>query len=323
MSSKKALVLGPRGQDGTLICKSLLQKNYEVIGLSHQKSSTQSISKNISEIDKEIKLEIGDIKNYTTIENLINRYQPQEIYNLAGQSSVGKSFLIPKETAASIIDGTLNILEVARYLNFRGKIFFAGSGEMFGSTEVAADINYPQKPVSPYGIYKQTSFKLVKFYRENFNLNCVTGVLFNHESPLRNENFVTQKIISGAISAQKNKNHKLKLGNIDIRRDWGWAEEYVEAMQILLKNSDNQDHVICTGKLTSLLEFINITFNKLNLNWEDHVIIDESLKRKNEIPKSFGNPKPLEKMLKWKAKSNIDEIITKLLEHKMKDRETC
>ena len=322
MSSKKALVLGPRGQDGTLICKSLLQKNYEVIGLSHQKISTKSISKNISEIDKEIKLEIGDIKNYTTIENLINRYQPQEIYNLAGQSSVGKSFLIPKETAESIIDGTLNILEVARYLNFRGKIFFAGSGEMFGSTEVAADINYPQKPVSPYGISKQTSFKLVKFYRENFNLNCVTGVLFNHESPLRNENFVTQKIISGAISAQKNKNHKLKLGNIDIRRDWGWAEEYVEAMQILLKNSDNQDHVICTGKLTSLLEFINITFNKLNLNWEDHVIIDESLKRKNEIPKSFGNPKPLEKMLKWKAKSNIDEIITKLLEHKMKDRET-
>ena len=239
---------------------------------------------------------------------------------MAGQSSVGKSFLIPKETAESIIDGTLNILEVARYLNFRGKIFFAGSGEMFGSTEVAADINYPQKPVSPYGICKQTSFNLVKFYRENFNLNCVTGVLFNHESHLRNENFVTQKIISGAISAQKNKNHKLKLGNIDIRRDWGWAEEYVEAMQILLKNTDNQDHVICTGKLTSLLEFIDITFNKLNLNWEDHVIIDESLKRKNEIPKSFGNPNPLEKILKWKAKSNIDEIITKLLEHKMKDK---
>ena len=323
MSSKKALVLGPRGQDGTLICKSLLQKNYEVIGLSHQKSSSHSISQNISEIDKEIKLEIGDIKSYTTIKNLINRYQPQEIYNLAGQSSVGKSFLIPKETAESIINGTLNILEVARYLNFRGKIFFAGSGEMFGSTEVAADINYPQNPVSPYGICKQTSFKLVKFYRENFNLNCVTGVLFNHESHLRNENFVTQKIISGAISAQKNKNHKLKLGNIDIRRDWGWAEEYVEAMQILLKNSDNQDHIICTGKLTSLLEFIDITFNKLNLNWEDHVMIDESLKRKNEIPKSFGNPKPLEKMLKWKAKSNIDEIITKLLEHRMKDRETC
>ena len=319
MSSKKALVLGARGQDGALICKSLLRKNYEVIGLSKQNLAPSESLKKLR-IEKEVDLHVGDIKDEAIIKNLINKYQPKEIYNLAGQSSVGKSFLIPKETSESIINGTLNLLNVAKNLDFKGKIFFAGSSEMFGSTQNAANVNYRQNPISPYAISKQTSFNLVKFYRENFNLNCVTGVLFNHESQFRNAQFVTHKIIAGAISAKNNKNHKIKLGNINISRDWGWAEEYVEAMQVILNNGDNKDHVICTGQLTSLLEFINITYRKLNLNWEDHVLIDESLKRKNEISKNFGNPEPLEKSLKWKAKLRIDEIITKLLEQKMKEK---
>ena len=318
MSNKKALVLGARGQDGALICKSLLRKNYEVIGLSKQNSSPSESLKKIG-IEKEVDLQVGDVKDEAIIKNIIVKYQPEEIYNLAGQSSVGKSFLIPKETAESIITGTLNILEVAKFLNFKGRIFFAGSSEMFGSTEKGADVNCSQNPISPYAISKQTSFKLVKLYRENFNLNCVTGVLFNHESNLRNSNFVTHKIIEGAIIAKKNKNHKLKLGNINIIRDWGWAEEYVEAMQIILNYGENKDHVICTGRSTSLLEFLNITFSKLNLKWKDHVIIDESLKRKNEISKSFGDPNPLDQQLKWKATVCIDEIITKLLEEKIKD----
>ena len=319
MSSKKALVLGAKGQDGALICKSLLRKNYEVIGLCKQNSSPSESLKRLG-IEKEIDLQVGDIKDETIIKNTIVKYQPEEIYNLAGQSSVGKSFLRPKETAESIINGTLNILEVSRCLDFKGRIFFAGSSEMFGLTEKGADLNHSQNPISPYAISKQTSFKLVRFYRENFNLNCVTGVLFNHESNLRNSNFVTHKIIEGALKAKNNKNHKLKLGNINIKRDWGWAEEYVEAMQIILNYGENKDHVICTGKSTSLLEFLDITFSKLNLNWKNHVHIDESLKRKNEISKNFGDPNPLDQDLKWKAKLNIDEIITKLLEEKMKDR---
>ncbi len=312
-------MLGARGQDGALICKSLLQKNYEVIGLSKQNSSPSESLKKLR-IEKEIYLEVGDIKDEAIIKNLIIKYQPEEIYNLAGQSSVGKSFLMPKETTESIVNGTLNILEVAKQLNYKGKIFFAGSSEMFGLTDKAADVNYPQNPISPYGISKQTSFKLVKFYRENFNLNCVTGILFNHESQLRSENFVTHKIIKGAIKASQDKNNKIMLGNIYIRRDWGWAEEYVEAMQTILNYSHNKDHVICTGRLTSLFEFINITFSKLNLNWENHVFIDERLKRNNEISKSFGDPLPLEKDLKWKAKITVDEIINKLLENKMKEQ---
>ena len=318
MSSQKSLVLGAKGQDGALICKSLLRKNYEVIGLCKQNSSPSESLKKLG-VEKKIDLQVGDIKDEKIIKNLINKYQPEEIYNLAGQSSVGKSFLRPKETVESIINGTLNILEVVRFLDFKGRIFFAGSSEMFGLTEKAADVNHSQNPISPYAISKQTSFKLVKFYRENFNLNCITGVLFNHESNLRNSNFVTHKIIEGALNAKNNKNHKLKLGNINIKRDWGWAEEYVEAMQIILNYGENKDHVICTGKSTSLLEFLDITFSKLNLNWKDHVIIDESLKRKNEISKSFGDPTPLDHQLKWKATVCIDEIITNLLEEKMKD----
>ena len=311
-------MLGAKGQDGALICKSLLRKNYEVIGLCKKNSSSSESLKKLG-VEKKIDLQVGDIKDEKIIKNLINKYQPEEIYNLAGQSSVGKSFLRPKETTESIINGTLNILEVAKFLNFKGRIFFAGSSEMFGSTEKGADVNYSQNPISPYAISKQASFKLVKLYRENFNLNCVTGVLFNHESNLRNSNFVTHKIIEGALKAKNNKNHKLKLGNISIKRDWGWAEEYVEAMQIILNYGENKDHVICTGKSTSLLEFLDITFSKLNLNWKDHVIIDESLKRKNEISKSFGDPTPLDHQLKWKATVFIDEIITNLLEEKMKD----
>ena len=310
-------MLGARGQDGALICKSLLKKDFEVIGLSRQSLSPSTSLKKLG-IEKNINLKVGDIKDHATIRNLIDKYQPEEIYNLAGQSSVGKSFAIPKETAESIINGTLNILESAKNLNFQGKIFFAGSSEMFESSKHAADINSPQNPLSPYAISKQTSFKLVKFYRENFNLNCVTGVLFNHESPLRNKDFVTHKIIEGALNSKINKNHKIKLGNINIRRDWGWAEEYVEAMQLILNYGENKDHVICTGRLTSLIEFIDITYSKLNLNWQDHVFIDHKLKRKNEISHSFGNPSQMEKKLKWKAKINVDEIINRLLEEKMK-----
>ena len=314
-------MLGARGQDGALICKSLLQKNYSVIGLGKHSSSPLENLKKLG-VEKEIDLQIGDIKDEAIIKNLINKYQPEEIYNLAGQSSVGKSFLIPKETSESIINGTLTLLETAKNLDFKGKIFFAGSSEMFGLTENAADINYPQNPISPYAISKQTSFKLVKFYRENFNLNCVTGVLFNHESQLRNEHFVTHKIIKGAIKASENKNSKITLGNLYINRDWGWAEEYVEAMQTILNYGKNKDHVICTGRSTSLLDFVKITYRKLDLNWEDHVFIDEKLKRKNEISKSIGNPLPLEKDLNWKAKLTVDEIINKLIESKIKDQKS-
>jgi len=317
LTSKTGLIFGCNGQDGSLISKSLLEKNYKVIGVSRQGQDTSTNHSSLG-IDKDIETAKGDIKNFNFVQKLIAKYQPDEIYNLAAQSSVGESFKEPIITAESIINGTLNILEASRKLQFRGRIFFAGSSEMFGETRTAADINHIHKPNNPYSIGKQTSYQLVKFYRTTYNLKCITGVLFNHESTLRKENFVTQKIISGAIKCFKTKTHVLKLGNLDISRDWGWAEEYVEAMQIIARADSLKDHVICTGKSTKLKEFIQIVFNKLNMNWEDHVTYNKDLYRDTDIKISFGNPKPLEEDLNWKAKVSLEECINKLIDYKLK-----
>ena len=318
MTSKTALILGCTGQDGSLICLSLLKKGYKVIGLSRSKSD---ICKNHIDlgIEKDIEIRKGDIRHSQIIAQLLDEYQPGEIYNLAGQSSVGKSFIHPVKTSESIIGGTINILEVSRKLDYKGQIFFAGSSEMFGHTEQAADIDHPQKPHSPYAIGKQTSFAFVKMYREVYNLNCVTGVLFNHESHLRSDSFVTQKIIEGAILTSRNKNNKIHLGNLNVSRDWGWAPEYVEAMQIITQSNTLNDHVICTGQLTSLTDFLTIAYKAVGLNWEDHIETDNSLIRNSDIEKSFGNPNPLFKDHQWKAKKRIGEIIELLIEKKSRD----
>ncbi len=317
LNSKTSLILGCAGQDGSLMSQLLLEKGEKIIGLN--RAETNQIPNHIQlGIDKEFEIKKGDITNFSTIAELIETHRPDKIFNFAAQSSVGKSFNLPLETIEGIVNGTINILEVARKLQFTGKIFFAGSSEMFGFTKVRAKINHNQNPKSPYAIGKQTSFNLVKFYRKNYNINCVTGVLFNHESQLRPSNFVTQKIIEGVVESSSNKNHKITLGNVEIKRDWGWAEEYIEGILKITESEKSEDHVICTGKLTSLMEFIEIAYSKLNLNWQDHVIIDDKLRRKDEILQSFGDPEPIEKKLNWKAQLNIREVITKLIELKIK-----
>ena len=310
--NKTALVFGSKGQDGSFICKSLLEKNYKVIGVSRSKSNI-SDNHELLNIQKNIIYEVSNVNNFKKVTDIIETYQPDEIYNFAAQSSVNKSFKDPQETIEGIINGTLNLLEVVRRLEYSGRIFFAGSSEMFGNTETGADINHQHKPINPYAIGKQTSFNLVKLYREIYNLKCMTGVLFNHESSLRPKTFVTQKIINAAKNISKGNITILKLGNINVIRDWGWAPEYIDAIQIITDASKLNDHVVCTGQGNSLKVFIQKVFSYYDLNWEEHVEIDNSLFRPNEIGKSFGNPEPLFKELNWKAKSNIDTIIKKLI----------
>ena len=314
MTSKPILIFGCHGQDGSLLCSSILKQGYKPIGLSR---NGKTISKNHIHlgIEKDIELRSGDIKDFNKISNIIETYQPLAIYNLAGQSSVGKSFSDPKETIESIVNGTLNILEVARKISYPGRMFFAGSSEMFGETKQGADINHIQKPISPYAIGKQASFNLVKLYREIYNLKCVTGVLFNHESDLRDKSFVTHKIIQGALAIKKQKDHrKMKLGNIKVVRDWGWAPEYVEAMQLITNAQHLKDYVICSGKTNTLELFISKVFSNIGLNWKEYIEIDKNLFRPNEITKSYGNPESLFKDLGWKAKLDIDMIIQKLID---------
>ena len=316
---KSALVLGATGQDGSLMCKSLLRQNYKVIGFSRSIGNNAPNHKKLG-IEKEVEMRSGNIQDFEIVEALIEKNMPDEIYNLAAQSSVGKSFSNPLETTQSIIDGTINILEVSKKTKFSGKLFFAGSSEIFGLTEKGATIDHVQRPKNPYGIAKQASMNLVKMYRNNEGLKCVTGVLFNHESSLRDHRFVTQKIISGAIKCKSNNNLKIKLGNINVERDWGCAEEYVEAIQKMTRAKNTEDQVICTGKATKLKDFINIVFKTLNLNWQDHIVIDEMLFRKAEILKSFGNPAKMYNDHNWKAKVTLEDLICKIIDDNLKNQ---
>ena len=284
LKKKIALVLGCTGQDGSFICKSLLEKNYKVIGISRSYLNKNDNHQKLG-IDKDVIMKKCDICNTKKISKFIESYNPDEIYNFAAQSSVGKSFNLIEETIHGIVHGTLNLLETSRKIKFEGRIFFAGSSEIFGNTNTGADINHSHNPISPYAISKQTSYNLVKLYRETYNLKCVTGILFNHESNLRQDTFVSKKIINSAKKIAKGEISKIKLGNIHVIRDWGWAPEYVEAIQLITNAQKLQDHVICTGEANTLERFIEIVFNFYGLNWREHIDIDQQLFRQNEIQK--------------------------------------
>ena len=315
MSSGIALVFGCDGQDGSLMSKSLLEKGYKVYGTIN---NSETRSKNLQKlgIDPDSFSIPLDIRSYSNVLNIISTYLPNEIYNLAAKSSVGKSFEHPYETIQINTIGTLNILEACKKINFKGRIFFAGSSEIFGSNNHAANINTSRNAMSPYAVSKVASQNLVKMYRETYGLNAVTGVLFNHESKLRDEKFIIPKIIKAARESVKKPNHIIRVGNINIERDWGWAEEYVEAMQFMTRAKEISDQVICTGKKTSLEYVIRRIFEKYNLNWKDHVVIDKNLFRPNDIITSFGDPNQTFQNIGWKATIFIEEIIDNLIKLK-------
>ncbi|OAQ38790.1 GDP-mannose 4,6-dehydratase [Pedobacter psychrophilus] len=314
MKEKKALICGVSGQDGAYLSKLLLNKGYIVFGGSRdaQNVSFQNLAK-LNILDN-INLVSITLNDFRSVLQTINKVEPDEIYNLAGQSSVALSFEQPVETMESITIGTLNILEAIRFSGRPIKFYNAGSSECFGNADHAVDEETPFRPRSPYGVAKATAFWQVSNYREAYNLFACTGILFNHESPLRKERFVTKKIISTAYRIFKGENIKLRLGNINIRRDWGWAPEYVEAMWLMLQNEIAQDFVIATGKTTSLQDFIRITFELLGLNWKDHVEVDELLLRPTDISVGLANPQKAKEILGWNAKVHIENIIRLMLE---------
>ncbi|AIQ98278.1 GDP-mannose 4,6-dehydratase [Prochlorococcus sp. MIT 0801] len=314
--SKSCFVIGCTGQDGSMMCRSLLKKGFEVVGLT-RKINYSSVNFKKLDIRGKFKVITLDLKNHEQYINLIEEYQPSEIYNLSAQSSVGLSFEKPLETYQSIINATYNLLEICRKANYEGRIFFAGSSEIYGNVKGKAKINDPKVPINPYALAKISSMNFVKFYREIYKLNCLTGVLFNHESTLRAESFVTQKIITGAIKSLRDQQYKFKVGNVDIIRDWGDAEEYVEAMQIITRATILKDQIICTGKGTSLREFINKVFSQLALQWEKHVEIEPNLFRKSDIQRSVGNPEDCFNDTGWKSSVDIDSLIKKLIKEKI------
>ncbi|MBK16606.1 MAG: GDP-mannose 4,6-dehydratase [Prochlorococcus sp. SP3034] len=310
---KIALIFGISGQDGAYLAQLLIKKGYKVHGTSRDAEIARFSSLKELKIKEEIVLHSVALNDFRSTLKVIEKVSPHEIYNLAGQSSVGLSFEQPLETLESIATATINILEAIRFIGAKCKFYNAGSSECFGDTgENPANENTPFRPKSPYGVAKASAFWQVDNYRESYGLFACSGIMFNHESILRPSRFVTKKICQSAANIALGKQKVLNLGNLSIKRDWGWAPEYVEAMWLMLQKEDAADYVIATGKRYGLKDFVKYAFSTFDLNWEKYVIINDSLKRPSEIQSGFGSPKKANSNLKWNAKTFMPEIANKI-----------
>lgn len=314
---KKALICGVSGQDGAYLAKLLLNQGYSVCGTS--RDAQMSSFKNLVRlgIRDQVKLESAALTDFRSVLQVLMKNQPDEVYNLAGQSSVGLSFEQPVETLESISVGTLNLLEAIRFTGEPIKFYNAGSSECFGDigTE-AADETTPFRPRSPYAVAKSAAFWQVANYREAYGLFACSGILFNHESPLRPQRFVTQKIVAAVSRIAQGSQEKLYLGNVGIKRDWGWAPEYVEAMYKILQQEEPDDYVIATGESYTLEEFVVAAFDSVGLNWQDYVITDRSLFRPTDLAISRGNPAKAKEKLGWQAQYKMPDIVRMMVEAK-------
>ena len=314
MNTKTALICGISGQDGSYLAKFLLDKGYCVWGTS--RDAQGSSFSNLVQLGIKGQLTLLSMipEDFRSVLVALRKSQPDEVYYLAGQSSVGLSFEQPAETIQSIALGTLNILEACRMLDKPAKIYHAGSSECFGDTGgVPANELTPFQPRSPYAVAKASAFWLVNNYREAYDLFACTGILFNHESPLRPNRFVTQKIISTAIRIARGSTETLSLGRLDISRDWGWAPEYVEAMWLMLQQEKAEDFVIATGECNSLESFVDTVFSELGLDWRQHVEQNQEFMRPTDLKVSVGDPRKAEQNLAWKAKLKMRDIVKLML----------
>ena len=343
MKKKKALIFGVTGQDGAYLSKFLLNKKYVVYGVKRRSSIINT--KRIDDIYKDINyksnftLLYGDLTDASSILNLIKKVNPNEIYNLAAQSHVQVSFEVPEYSADVNGLGTLRILEAIRSLNLEKKVKFyqAGTSEMFGSTkEKFQNEKTTFQPVSPYGVSKCFAHWITKNYRDAYGMFACNGILFNHESPIRGETFVTKKIVQGLIRIKQGQQKKLFLGNLYSKRDWGHARDYVEAMWKMLQQKKPDDFVIGTGKTFTIKEFVNRASKKINLNirWLGKGIKEKAINIKNkkviiecrmryfrplEVDYLKGNALKAKKILKWAPKISIDNLIDEMIEHEIKN----
>ena len=316
----RALICGISGQDGAYLARLLIEKGYEVVGSSRDAQiSTFSNLVRLGIRDK-LRLESMALNDFRSVLQVVKRIQPDEIYNLAGQSSVALSFEQPVETLESILSATINLMEAIRFLDRPIRLYNAGSGECFGDTLMeAANEETPFRPRSPYAVAKAAAFWQVSNYREAYGLFACTGILFNHESPLRPERFVTRKIIASACRIANGSGERLRLGNTAIQRDWGWAPEYVDAMWRMLQREEADDFVIATGKSHSLAEFVALAFHHFSLDWQSHTDIDPTIFRPTDIPYSCGNATKALTLNSWKAQTDMPGVVSKMIEAQMEE----
>ena len=313
---KKALICGVSGQDGSYLARLLLSKGYKVWGTSRDAQISKFANLEALGIRGQVEVLSMAQSDFRSVLNTLSRCEPDEVYFLSGQSSVGLSFDQPAESIESIVHGALNLLEAARFIGRPIRIYNASSSECFGDVvpgELASELT-PFRPRSPYGVAKASAHWLIANYREAYGLHCCSGILFNHESPLRPERFVTRKIISAACRIANGSNERLSLGRLDIVRDWGWSPDFVEAMWRLLQQDTPDDYVIATGQSYSLEAFVAASFAEVGLDWQSHVDIDAALFRPSEIAYSAGNPEKALKRLGWRAGVAFPELISGLIQ---------
>jgi GDPmannose 4,6-dehydratase len=310
----KALIIGISGQDGAYLAKLLLDKGYEVHGSSRDHELTTFRNLELLGIKQNVTLHSLALSDFRSVFSVLDKVRPHELYNLAGQSSVGLSFAFPVETFESISVGTLNVLECMRMLKLDLRFYNAGSSEVFGNTPHGAKEDTLFRPRSPYATAKAAAHYSVTNYREAYDLFCCTGILFNHESPLRPARFVTKKIVSAAVRIKKGSPEKLELGRLDIKRDWGWAPEYVEAMWLMLQQGEPDDFVIATGVTTSLEEYVTQVFRHLDLNWKEFVTFSPALRRPSDIDISFGRAAKANVKLNWNATVPFSETVARMVD---------
>lgn len=310
-----ALIFGISGQDGAYLAQHLLQHGIVVHGTARDKeNSSFSGLKYLNILDK-ITLHSAGPSDFRSVLTVVSEVRPQLIFNLAAQSSVGLSFEQPVETIDSIMHGTVNIMEAMRFLALDARFYNASSSECFGNTNgAAADETTPFSPRSPYAVGKAGAFWAVSSYREAYGLFACSGILFNHDSPLRPERYVTQKIIRGVIDISEGKKSCLELGLLDMQRDWGWAPEYVVAMHKMLEHSEPTDFVIATGETHSLEQFVESSFACCNLEWRDFVRLNNAFVRPTDIAHSSADPAKAKRLLGWAAKTKMAGVIDRLME---------
>ena len=311
----RALICGVSGQDGSYLAKFLLDRGYQVFGTSRDAQTASFANHRRLGITGRVQLESMATHDFRSVINVLRRVEPDEIYNLAGQSSVGLSFEQPVETLDSNIVGTLNLLEGIRFLGRSVRFYNAGSGECYGDSHPGgATESAPFKPRSPYAVAKAATFWLVANYREAYSLHASTGVLFNHESPLRPERFVTRKVVAAACRIAGGSSEKLTLGNLGVRRDWGWAPEYVDAMWRMLQQPRADDFIIATGQSHSLQEFVESAFAEVQLDWRDHVTLSDALHRPADIAEGRGNASKAAEQLDWRASWRMPQVVAAMIQ---------
>lgn len=314
---KRALITGCTGQDGSYLAELLLEKGYAVHGMVRRvasESRRQRMSR-VKHIMDRITLHWGDITNYADVTQAVMEVKPTEIYHLAAQSDVALSFESPFETMRTNVAGTLNVLEAMRLWAPDARMYFAGSSEMFGQVrESPQDEDTPFHPRSPYGISKVAGYHMTQNYREAYGMHCSSGILFNHESPRRGREFVTRKITSGVAAIKRGETDRLDLGNLEARRDWGSAENYVEAMWLMLQQDKPDDYVIATGESHSVKDFAGAAFDVAGLDWQRHVRVSDTFKRPADVQALLGNARKAKKKLGWEPKTKFKELVKLMVE---------